>query len=177
MLKPYFIVDVEATCWKDDREKKAESEIVEIGAVLFNPERKTVIDEFQSFVRPIRNPVLSAFCTELTSIIQCQVDNAPLFPEAIGTLKKRILDKQTVMLASWGEYDKNQLKKDCRFHKIKYPFGKFHLNIKQMFADKKRCKPCGMKQALSMLHIPLAGVHHRGIDDVRNIAKIFAKII
>lgn len=177
MLSPYLIVDVEATCWKDDWKQKAESEIIEIGAVLFDPERKTVIDEFQSFVRPIRNPVLTAFCTELTTIIQRQVDSAPLFPEAIGALKKRILDKHTVMLASWGEYDKNQLKKDCMFHKIKYPFGKHHLNIKQMFADKKKGKHCGMKQALKMLHIPLAGTQHRGIDDVRNIAKIFAEII
>ena len=35
-----------------------------------------VVDEFASFVRPVRHPQLTAFCTELTSITQAQVDAA-----------------------------------------------------------------------------------------------------
>jgi len=34
-----------------------------------------------------------------------------------------------------------------------------------------------MKEALRILHIPLEGTHHRGIDDARNIAKIVKKIM
>ncbi len=177
MPRNYLIVDVESTCWKDDRNKKAESEIIEIGAVLFAMEKKMAVDMFQSFIRPVRNPVLSTFCIKLTSIKQCEVDNAPLFPKVIEMLIKKFLYKQVIMLASWGEYDKNQLKKDCRFHKIEYPFEEQHLNIKQMFADKNNCNPCGMKQALRMLNIPLEGICHRGIDDAQNIAKILTAII
>ena len=36
-------------------------------------------------------------------------------------------------------------------------------------------RPLGMKGALAMEDIPLEGTHHRGIDDARNIAKIFIK--
>ncbi|HWO78436.1 MAG TPA: 3'-5' exonuclease, partial [Bacillus sp. (in: firmicutes)] len=34
----------------------------------------------------------------------------------------------------------------------------------------------GMARALEMLKLPLEGTHHRGIDDARNIAKIFVRI-
>jgi len=34
-------------------------------------------------------------------------------------------------------------------------------------------KPIGMKAALSYEGIELDGTHHRGIDDARNITKIF----
>ncbi|MEK3793401.1 hypothetical protein MKX42_16845 [Paenibacillus sp. FSL R7-0204] len=33
-----------------------------------------------------------------------------------------------------------------------------------------------MERALTMLKLPLEGTHHRGIDDAKNIAKIFGKI-
>ncbi len=50
-----------------------------------------------------------------------------------------------------------------------------HLNIKQVFADWKGVRRCGMTPALDLLGLPLAGTHHRGIDDAnhaRNIARI-----
>ena len=37
-------------------------------------------------------------------------------------------------------------------------------------------KPCGMDTALKMLKIPLEGLHRRGIDDAKNIAKV-AKVL
>jgi inhibitor of KinA sporulation pathway (predicted exonuclease) len=37
------------------------------------------VDEFRSFVRPVRNTQLSSFCTELTGIRQVDVDAAPPF--------------------------------------------------------------------------------------------------
>ena len=48
-----------------------------------------------------------------------------------------------------------------------------HINLKAVFAKMRKMKQCGMKAALQMLEIPLDGFHHRGIDDARNIAKIF----
>jgi inhibitor of KinA sporulation pathway (predicted exonuclease) len=37
-------------------------------------------------------------------------------------------------------------------------------------------KKLGMAQALSLLGIELEGIHHRGIDDARNIARIVQTI-
>ena len=68
MAQPIFIVDLEATCW-DDRPQYSvdETEIIEIGCVLATP-GGMVLDEFSTFVRPVEEPVLSRFCTRLTSI-------------------------------------------------------------------------------------------------------------
>lgn len=60
----YIIFDLEATCWA---QKGPISEIIEIGAVKIGPDLNT-ISEFSSFVKPMRNPILSDFCKELTSI-------------------------------------------------------------------------------------------------------------
>ena len=76
----YIVFDLEATCWEERDNRR--NETIEIGAVLIN-EKQEVISEFQQFVKPLMNPVLSDFCTNLTSIQQADVDDAPLFPEAI----------------------------------------------------------------------------------------------
>jgi inhibitor of KinA sporulation pathway (predicted exonuclease) len=44
------------------------------------------LGEFQSYVRPVYNPLLSAFCTDLTGIVQADVETAPLFPAAMERL-------------------------------------------------------------------------------------------
>ncbi|WP_331281309.1 hypothetical protein [Paenibacillus sp. UNC451MF] len=54
---------------------------------------------------------------------------------------------------------------------------KNHISIKHQHGKMiGRERGVGMERALHMLKLPLEGTHHRGIDDARNIAKIFAKI-
>lgn len=82
----YCVVDLEATC--DDQALRAvpheEMETIEIGAVMVAGTTLVSVDEFQAFVRPVRHPQLSAFCTKLTTITQQQVDQAGLFPDVFG---------------------------------------------------------------------------------------------
>jgi inhibitor of KinA sporulation pathway (predicted exonuclease) len=35
----------------------------------------------------------------------------------------------------------------------------------------------GMSGALRLMNIPLEGIHHRGVDDARNIAKILYRLL
>lgn len=177
MARDLLIVDLEATCWENDPERALESEIIEIGAVLYDPDTKTSKDELQTFVRPVRHPTLSAFCTSLTTIRQRDVDRAPGFAEALDLLQQRFFQSGRVLLASWGDYDRLQLQQDCRLHGLKYPFGKKHLNVKARFAEKLRCRPCSLGQALVMLHMEFEGTPHRGIDDARNIARVAGKVL
>lgn len=170
------VVDLEATCWDQDKDRqRRESETIEIGAV-FTDGAYEPLGTFQTFIRPVRNPTLTDFCTTLTSIRQADVDAAPLFPEALRLFGEaaeltcgKALDR--IMFCSWGRYDQTQLERDCTYHKLAYPMG-VHRNLKQDFADEMRCKPCGMRRALDRLKIPLAGTHHRGIDDASNIQLI-----
>ena len=64
-------------------------EIIEIGAVMVDRETLSIVDEFQTFIKPIRHPILTDFCKQLTSITQSQVDTAPTFPAAIDVSTTR----------------------------------------------------------------------------------------
>lgn len=93
----YIIFDLEATCWENDRTKQ--NEIIEIGAVKLN-ENLAVIGEFQTFIKPKLNPILSDFCKKLTSISQEEVDQAPSFGKAISHFQNWIGSEYH--LCSWG---------------------------------------------------------------------------
>jgi inhibitor of KinA sporulation pathway (predicted exonuclease) len=173
----YLIVDLEATCSNDESIPSHEMEIIEIGAVMLNRTTWKIDSEFQQFVQPVRHSQLTAFCTELTSIQQRDVDQAPQFSEAISRLKAWMDLFPDYIFCSWGNYDKKQFLQDCSFHHVPYPFGAEHINIKQKFSDYLGLsKRFGMSQALEMLGLELRGTHHRGIDDARNIAAIYRQM-
>ena len=141
----YIIFDLEATCW-EHKEKIENMEIIEVGAVKMAPVSFKIVSEFQSFVKPINNPVLSDFCTKLTSITQKLIDAAKNFNEVFPNFIDWIGD-ESFQFCSWGEYDLNQLRADCKRHSINLPriIEKNHRNLKAEFASLFNQKPCGMK--------------------------------
>jgi inhibitor of KinA sporulation pathway (predicted exonuclease) len=173
----YIIFDLEATCWENDKSKT--SEIIEIGAVKLN-DRLEVVNTFSKFIKPVIYPVLSDFCIRLTSIEQKDVDTADIFKNVIVEFENWITSSDTeVALCSWGFYDKKQIYKEC---KVKNYSGRIHslldkhISIKHQFAEIKGISPCGMSRGLDLLGLPLEGIHHRGIDDAKNITKIFVAV-
>lgn len=177
---PFFLViDLEATCDTDHRISKYEMEIIEIGAVLVDSATLKPVDELGTFVKPIRHPVLTKFCTELTTIKQSDVEDAPLFPEALAKLRALIgRHGGDALFCSWGDYDRNQLTQDARLHGVTLPFGDRHLNLKKRFSERQNLpKKLGMGQVLQHCGLELIGTHHRGIDDARNIARVLPWIV
>ena len=177
IIAMYLIIDLEATCW-ENRRNRENMETIEIGAVLVNKNYK-IIAEYQTFIKPIKNPILSEFCQNLTTIRQQDIDQAEFFPVAfskfINWVEKITKDDiKNIVPCSWGHYDKKQLLKDCQFHNIKFPFLRYY-SIKHKFAEIKKIKPMGMKKALEICQIKLNGTRHRAIDDAKNITKIFIK--
>ena len=167
----YVIVDIEATCWENQRAKNR-AEIIEIGAVHLAAAQGPLDDEFARFVRPVAEPVLSDFCTRLTSIQQADVEGADEFPIVFGEFVDWIGAARFV-LCSWGDYDVHQFRADCERHGVEFPASfERHLNLKRVFADVMGTRDRGMADALRLLGLPLRGTHHRGIDDARNIAEI-----
>ncbi|MDR2560170.1 MAG: exonuclease domain-containing protein [Holophagales bacterium] len=166
------VFDLEATCWEE--KNNIPSEIIEIGAVKLDGDGNE-IGTFQTFVRPVISPILSDFCTKLTSIQQDDVSDAPMFSEAMSAFESWIGDDAD--LVSWGLYDKTQIMREVNRNGYKGRISAVlegrHLNLKQLFSEMRGAKPCGMEKALSVLNIPLEGIHHRGIDDAMNIAKIW----
>jgi inhibitor of KinA sporulation pathway (predicted exonuclease) len=171
----YLIIDLEATCWGRDEGHRGENEIIEIGAVVVD-DNYEALGEVQRFVKPVRNPILSEFCKNLTSIRQSDVDTAQTFPHVLRDFQNQVEQMSghrlsDLIFCSWGDYDRKQLMKDCRHHNIPYPFG-VHWNLKKEFARRHHIKPVNIPRALRILGISFEGSHHRGIDDARNIARI-----
>lgn len=168
-----IIFDLEATC--EDKEIQAyfDNEIIEIGAVkLVDGE---VVDEFQTFVKPVRTSELTDFCKNLTKIKQEDVDNAKGFPEALSDFLNWA--GQGAEFLSWGFYDKKQLKKDCEYHKLGTAFLSKHRSVKHEHQQIKNLKRAvGVQKALKLEGLSFEGTHHRGIDDARNIAKVYLSV-
>lgn len=55
-----------------------------------------VVDEVQFYVRPVANPTLTPFCTELTGITQAVVDDGILFADALEQYCKWLESKVRV---------------------------------------------------------------------------------
>jgi inhibitor of KinA sporulation pathway (predicted exonuclease) len=172
----YIIVDLEATCWEG--KALAPNEIIEIGAVCVD-DSNWILGEFDVMVRPSICPILSEFCTQLTSITQADVENAPHFPEALQQFQDWIAQfEDSYWLCSWGFYDKKQFKQDCILHGLDTDWLKNHMSIKHQhpkISDGITARPLGMQGALKLEGFTLDGTHHRGIDDARNMTKIFRK--
>ena len=174
----YLVIDIEATCSEDDSIPRHEMEIIEIGAVMVEALTYDTIDEFQTFVRPVKHPRLTPFCRDLTSIRQIEVEIAPQFPQAVTRMRQWLRAYPHYLFCSWGEYDRVQFERDCEYHRTAYPFTKGHLNLKKEFARQQNLRnPVGMTVALRQAGLRLRGIHHRGIDDAKNIAQLLPFII
>jgi len=172
------IVDVEATCCEEESFPRHEMEIIEIGAVAVGSVTGAVESEFQAFVRPVRNPVLTEFCPGLTGITQGQVDAAEDYPTVMKRFSEWLAGVGDYDFCSWGFYDKSQFEQDSAFHGVAYPFAGPHRNLKLEFARATGAtKKLGVGGALRRLGLEFEGSPHRGIDDARNIARIYRELI
>ena len=157
----YIVLDLEATCWQG--KALAPNETIEIGAVCINDSQE-IIGEFNQFIKPTQSDTLSDFCTELTSITQEMVENAPYFPEAIQAFQDWIHSfGNDYLLCSWGRYDRMQFERDAKYHNLPTDWLKKHISIKHQYSEVilNTKKLYGMKGAL--------------INDAKNIAKIFLR--
>jgi len=159
------IFDLESTCSDKDKNFRKQSEIIEIGAV------KDTGEEFQAFIKPKKNPILTDFCKNLTTIKQEDVDSAEDFSKVINKFWEFVNGD---IVYSWGIYDKRMIQKECKRRKLPWFFR--HINLKEEYAKIRGIKQVSMKKALEIENIKLDGIHHRGIDDARNILKIFERI-
>jgi len=180
-----IILDFEATC--DQKGFPGPQEIIEFPSVLLNLETGQVCDEFTSFVRPVHHPQLTDFCRELTGIRQAEVDVARTFTEVLDShlewLEGHDLNEINSLLVTCGDWDlKRMLPIQLEASQLGMdqipPIYRQWQNIKQMYCqvlDQPRVG--GMVKMLRGLQLELKGRHHRGIDDCRNIARIYQALL
>lgn len=173
----FIVFDLEATCWDGALSNRVQ-ETIEIGAIKLN-DYGEVVGVFSQFIRPIINPTLSVFCKQLTSIEQEEVDRANTFPEVVEDFQDwaEIYDED-YLLCSWGNFDRKMLISDCQLHKMEHDWVMSHINLKRQYQEIKRHKaPRGLKKAIHAEGFEFTGIHHRGISDAENLAKLFHKYL
>lgn len=170
------VIDLEATCW-EERPHDNQMEIIEIGAIKVDLHKGEIVDRYQSFIRPTTSRELSDFCKRLTTITQDDVNRAGYFWEVYPGFTKWFGSPNKNLLASWGNYDKNQIMKDCQLHRLKYHFGDQHWNAKRMFAERFGLKKeLGLSAALEFLGMEFKGTPHRAISDAENTARLLIRV-
>jgi len=176
------ILDFEATCEEDA--KYFDNEIIEFPSVLLKLENEEckIVSEFQHYCKPLLKPIVSKFCEKLTGITQEIVNNGNNFPDSLKAhhnwLSSYVIDSD-VIIVTCGNWDIAQvMPSECKKWNIIPPtvYRRF-ININDIFLDMYKIRGRGMVNMLNFLNINLEGRHHSGIDDCRNIASIFRKII
>jgi len=177
------VLDFEATCWKNNEHPRSEMEIIEFPSVLYhlNNDKVQKISEFHEYVKPTLHPNLSKFCIELTGITQNTVDKGDTFNNVYERHHQWLIQNMNgnddIYFLTCGAWDlKTQLPNEIYNKKIThYNEYKKYINIKTDFLvfTKNTSRTLGMSEMLRKLKIRLEGRHHSGIDDTRNIAKIF----
>lgn len=175
-LDKIVVVDVESTCWEGYPPPGEISEIIEIGVCTVDSTTLQRADRRCILVQPQRSRV-GSFCTRLTTLTQEQVDRGVPLAEGIRILMEEYLSHER-LLASWGDYDRNQFQRNCRTFDLTYPFGPTHLNVKNLFALSLGLgKEVDIDEAFARYGLPLEGVHHRGVDDAWNIAHVLTLLL
>lgn len=186
MKKRYIcVVDLEATCTNKNEFPREEMEIIEIGATLVDLNEPSNIikfknPHFQVLIKPKIHPILTDFCTELTTITQEEIDELGVtFGNAMHRLGQWIAPYRNQMVwGSWGEYDKYQFLKDIKRNNVKhYPLKNIeHVNLSMEFRKAQSCGKKGLKKALKMAKLEFEGTQHRALPDAINTSRLIPYI-
>ncbi len=175
-LDQILVIDVECTCWEGDPPAGEFREIIEVGVCSLDLDSLERVNKDSILVKP-QNSRISQFCTKLTTLTEEQVDGGLTFQQACARLVKRYHSNERLW-ASYGDFDRRQFERQCRFQKVPYPFGPSHLNVKNLFALINGLpRELDMAENLELLGYPLEGTYHRGADDAWNIAAILASVL
>lgn len=175
-LDHILVVDLECTCWEGETPPGQTGEVIEIGICLLDANTLTRSAKEAILVRPERSQV-SPFCTRLTTLTQEQVDGGIPFAQACQKLRKEYKAGDRTWV-SYGDFDRRQFERQCKETGVYYPFGKTHLNVKNLLSIAlNEPYELSMDKALARLNLPLEGTHHRGVDDAWNIAQLLALLL
>ncbi|KAM9769787.1 ERI1 exoribonuclease 2 [Menidia menidia] len=195
-----IVIDFESTCWRE--KNNSSQEIIEFPAVLLNTSTGEIESEFHTYVQPQEHPVLSEFCTELTGIVQEQVEaGIPLqiclsrFNRWLQNLQLRMgvafpnrqqassstpaVSQKLCTFLTWSDWDLGVcLQYECKRKQLHKP-GVLNSWIDlrstyRLFYDRK---PKGLSGALQDLGIQFSGREHSGLDDARNTAQLAARMM
>lgn len=173
-----LIVDLEATCWKNDRAPEGQQiDIIEIGICKLYVDFGEIREKRSFYVIPERSEI-TPFCEELTGITDQLIQRKGMsFARACKKITQLYAPKNRAWF-SYGKFDEIQLKQQCEDLNVPYPMGENHYNLLPLVALRKKLRRgTGMKRALRLFDLPFEGKHHSGADDAYNAAQLVRELI
>ncbi|RDX52064.1 exonuclease [Lentinus brumalis] len=173
-LRHLLILDFEATCGDPPGPvvPRNEMEIIELPTLLYDIEQDQVKATFHEYVRPVRHPTLTKFCTDLTGIEQSTVDAADTF----HTVWERYQEFLREHGAIQDPESRHQVGLDPSTGALAPPYNRW-INVKKSFQRLHGLKnPRGMAGMLRHANMELEGRHHSGIDDCKNILRVVQRM-
>lgn len=172
----YIILDLEATCWNETLQNR-EQEIIEMGACIIDPYCK-IEKTFSRLIKPMKYPMLSAYCKQLTGIEQTELDRAKkfeiVFEEFLNWCEYE--DGNPLSIYAWGKMDLQLLTKACELSRMDTEWLGSFMDMKSVYARIKGLpKLVGLDRALALENEEFEGNRHRALPDALNLAKIFIK--
>ncbi len=182
-----ILIDFEATCWeKSERYKHTYSEIIEICAIAVDSSFE-ITNEFSELIKPALEPVLSEFCIKLTGISQQDIDNSRSFNEVFRSFDDWIANQKysnpknedkSIKLIAWGNYDQILLRKNLFMNNYTGEVGKYYKRFNNLQAKFQKFMHisegnCKLSKALSSIGETFEGKEHRGLDDAKNMLKVY----
>ncbi|RNA33870.1 3 -5 exoribonuclease 1 [Brachionus plicatilis] len=172
------VIDFEATC-TEVQNKNYPHEIIEFPIVLIDMKSFSIVDHFSSYCKPIINPRLSSFCTQLTGITQDKVDEAEDFKTVLKKADEWIEShelgkKFKFAIATDGPWDmQNFLNLQCSHSGIQYPrWAKKWIDVRKLFSNWLGVRRCNIAKMLAYYDLEFEGSQHCGLDDAQNIARV-----
>lgn len=176
-LRKILVIDVEATCWRDEEKHKYTSDIIQIGLSIIDTETLTIDKKPSIYVIPTQSEI-SQFCYDLTGINKRIIDEKGItFAEACKFLMEEYKSKNFVWSAV-GEYDRQIFETQCERENVPYPFSQKYFNMKTHIAllngwKKER----GLKGMLEKFGLEMEGNQHDGGWDAYNSARILVRFL
>src|SRR5574337_673796 len=167
------VIDLEATCYERGFPVGEQQEIIEIGVCLLDLKSLRIENPKGLIVKPTTSRV-SDFCTQLTTLTQEVVDKGMTLSEAMNILDTEY-DITRRTWGSWGDFDRKLLIRDCAHKGIQFPGeSRSHINIKNVLSIEHGWnREFGLDAGCEAFGLKLEGTHHRGVDDAKNIARVY----
>jgi sporulation inhibitor KapD len=171
----YLFLDFEFTMPESKKSPRGFfPEIIEVGLVsVVNGE---IYDQFSSYVKPVKFPILTERCKSFLNITQEQVEKGISLEELVGWLKEYdSLYPSTVI--TWGNMDMKVLKHNCSQVGLPFPFTGEHRDLameyKKFFGEQNQT---GLWKAVQEYGNEGVGKHHCALDDAFTTYNIFKLI-
>jgi sporulation inhibitor KapD len=170
--RQHLFIDFEFTMpERNVRMKDFYAEIIEVGIVVVVDDQ--IIEQFSSYVTPLKFPRLSERCKSFLHISQQQVDTGLTFYELVRKMEEFNKSYDTTIV-TWGNMDMKVLRHNCLEAGVAFPFNADELDLsmeyKRFFGDQNQT---GLWKAVQEYGKEGTGRHHRALDDALTTFNIF----